>query len=511
MTPAERIKAKILDLAIRGKLVPQDPNDEPASVLLERIKAEKAELVKAKKIKKDKNPSEIVVGADGATYEKFADGTAKDISDELPFGLPQGWAWARIDEVTSVVTDFVASGSFATLRENVKYYNEPNYAVLLRTKDLNTGLKSELVYTDKTGYDFLINSRLYGGELMLPNIGASIGRVFIVPKTNFRMTLAPNAIMVRCFEEATLQWLYYYFLSSLGQKALHHISSATAQGKFNKTDFRKLVICLPPLQEQKRIVVKIKELFAYANGIAEATDDIAKTAVRIDKKILDLAIRGQLVPQDSNDEPASELVKRIEAARKSKSGGKNTRSSASDKPAYEIDPPFDIPDSWEWVRLGEVLLPMTTKHPTGETFKYIDIDAIDNKTNVVLSPKHLPVEKAPSRACRGLQTGDTLFSVVRPYLRNIAYIADPLSDCIASTGFYVCRPSEAIEPMFLFKLLLSNYVVNGLNAFMKGDNSPSIRVEQLHDYPVPLPPLAEQKRIVSKIEELQTMTKSLTM
>ena len=108
MTTVEKIKTKILDLAIRGKLVPQDPNDEPASVLLERIKAEKAELVKAKKIKKDKNPSEIIIGSDGVPYEKFADGTKKDLSEEIPFELPQGWMWARLNEVTKLITDFVA-------------------------------------------------------------------------------------------------------------------------------------------------------------------------------------------------------------------------------------------------------------------------------------------------------------------------------------------------------------------------------------------------------------------
>ena len=112
MTTVEKIKAKILDLAIRGKLVMQNPDDEPASVLLERIKVEKAKLVKAGKIKKDKNPSEIVVGSDGTTYEKFADGTAKDISDEIPFDLPPGWVWCRIKEVT-----LLKRGEFVTRKQ----------------------------------------------------------------------------------------------------------------------------------------------------------------------------------------------------------------------------------------------------------------------------------------------------------------------------------------------------------------------------------------------------------
>ena len=287
-------------------------------------------------------------------------------------------------------------------------------------------------------------------------------------------------------------------------------SDAVNQSNISASKFVQFLIPLPPISEQKLIVSKVKELFSYIDAIGKASEGIANTAESIDKKILALAIRGQLAPQDPKDEPASELLKRIEAAKRAKAGGRVSSRAASDRPAYEIDPPFDIPDSWEWVRLGAILLPLETKRPTGETFRYIDIDAIDNKANIVLSPKCLPVVNAPSRASRGLRTGDTLFSVVRPYLRNIAYISDSLSNCIASTGFYVCRPSEAVEPRFLFKLLLSDYVVNGLNAFMKGDNSPSIRVEHLQDYPVPLPPLAEQKRIVSKIDELRAMTKSLT-
>ena len=324
-----------------------------------------------------------------------------------------------------------------------------------------------------------------------------------------------DGFLFECPTGLTTRFVYHWFKSI----PLVKLQRGTGMPHVQSENLNAMLFALPPSAEQIRIGAKIDEFFAYADKIDDASERMATTAERIDKKILELAIRGQLVPQNPADEPASELVRRIEAVktvgkspRDCHMGGSHSRATAdSDRPAYKIDPPFDIPESWEWVRLGEVLLPMTTKYPTGKTFKYIDIDAIDNKANVVLSPKHLPVEKAPSRASRGLQTGDTLFSVVRPYLRNIAYIADSLSDCIASTGFYVCRPSEAIEPMFLFKLLLSNYVVNGLNAFMKGDNSPSIRVEQLHDYPVPLPPLAEQKRIVSKIEELHTMTKSLTM
>ena len=326
-------------------------------------------------------------------------------------------------------------------------------------------------------------------------------------------------------------------------------SDAVNQSNISASKFTRFIVPLPPLAEQKRIVAKIEELFAEVEKVAAAKDVISRTAERINKKVLDLAIRGQLVPQDPNDEPADKLLERIRVSRIGLTGlksdtpnpvnpvnpveithaPKRSHTSAkgeslifrgADRSAYEtrngktvcIDDeiPFEIPDSWAWARLGTVLLPMESKIPVGEWFEYIDIDAIDNKQNRVTAPKKIKVKDAPSRASRGLRSGDTLFSVVRPYLRNIAHIDEHLASCIASTGFYVCRPSQGIDDQYLFMLLISDYVVNGLNAFMKGDNSPSIRVEHIHDFLVPLPPLAGQRRIVAKIEEVRKLMQSLT-
>lgn len=241
---AQQLKNSILQEAIQGRLVPQDPTDEPASALLERIRGEKERLVKEGKLKKK-------------------DLAVNPISeDEIPFDIPDSWEWVRIGDYANKVTDFVASGSFATLRENVKYYSDKEYAILVRTKDFQTNFQTDLVYTDKHGYDFLSNSNLRGGELILPNIGASIGKVFIVPKLDYPMTLAPNTVMIRFYWEDQRDWIYTLFCSTFGKALLNEISSSTAQGKFNKTDFKKLVIPLPPLAEQKRIVAKIEEVFA---------------------------------------------------------------------------------------------------------------------------------------------------------------------------------------------------------------------------------------------------------
>lgn len=256
-TSIKQTKSKILDLAIHGKLVPQDPNDEPASVLLERIHTEKERLIKEGKIKKSK---------------KSAKASSAPNYENVSFEVPEGWVWSKLEDFINEATDFVASGSFASLKENVKYYAKPEYAILVRTKDFQNNFTKDLVYTDKHGYEFLSNSNLFGGELILPNIGASIGKVFIVPYLQEKMTIAPNSIMIRCYKDTHKEWLQYLFLSPFGQEQLRIISSSTAQGKFNKTDLRSLGIPIPPLAEQRRIVQKIEELFSVLDDIQKALE-----------------------------------------------------------------------------------------------------------------------------------------------------------------------------------------------------------------------------------------------
>ena len=168
----------------------------------------------------------------------------------------------------------------------------------------------------------------------------------------------------------------------------------------------------------------------------------------------------------------------------------------------ESEQPYKLPENWCWAKGSAFLKPMETKRPEGEIFRYIDIDAIDNKKQQVTEPKILLVKDAPGRASRKLRTGDTIFSMVRPYLMNIAYIDETISNSIASTGFYVCTPAENVHSLYLYYLMISPYTVEGLNQYMKGDNSPSIRRDDVENYVYPIPPLAEQQRIVDRIESL---------
>jgi type I restriction-modification system len=223
---------------------------------------------------------------------------------------------------------------------------------------------------------------------------------------------------------------------------------------------------------------------------------------KLRQKILDLAIHGKLVPQDPNDEPASVLLERIKAEKErlikeGKIKGSKKSAKTSDTPHYE-NVPFEIPSSWVWTTGNEIFSPLRSCIPQGDTFIYVDIDAIDNKVNIINNPKIMRTADAPSRATRYTKAGDVLFSMVRPYLRNIAIV--PENGWIASTGFYVCSPSKLLLSQYCYYLMLSDYVVDGLNQYMKGDNSPSINNSHILSWLYPIPPLTEQQRIVKEIE-----------
>ena len=232
------------------------------------------------------------------------------------------------------------------------------------------------------------------------------------------------------------------------------------------------------------------------------------------KAILQAAITGQLVSNvDGETETGKQLLDRIIEERNKKllaeweeklkdnpKAKKPTPIVASEISEEEIL--FEIPENWCWVRGKNIFAPMESIKPHGETFVYIDTDAVNNKLNIIDNPKNLFVKDAPSRASRKLHNGDVLFSMVRPYLKNIAYVDEKYSTAIASTGFYVMTQIGMYNSKFLFYAVLSPYVIDGLHQFMKGDNSPSINTTDIDDFLFPLPPLAVQNAIVAKLEEV---------
>ena len=263
----KQTKAKVLDLAIKGKLVPQDPNDEPADKLLEKIREEKEKLIKEGKLKRDKNETFIFKNSDDNSYYEQIDGETVCIDDDLPFEIPNSWRWCRFNNFSLYSTDYVANGSFASLNENVNIYKTPNYALLIKTQDFANNFTKDLTYIDKQSYEFLQKSKLFGGELMLSNIGASIGKAFIIPNLQRPMSIAPNSIIIKFLDNITTKYVYFLILSHFGQSILKGFTAGTAMPKFNKTQLRETLLPYPSYDEQKRIVYKIESIFSYLDNL----------------------------------------------------------------------------------------------------------------------------------------------------------------------------------------------------------------------------------------------------
>ena len=212
---------------------------------------------------------------------------------EQPYKVPDNWCWTRLGNYINYATDYVANGSFASLKANVNIYKEDNYALMVKTQDFANNFTKSLTYTDKQGYDFLSKSKLFGGELILSNIG-SIGKVFKVPHLNKPMTLASNSIMIKCYNELDYTFLYYFFLSSIGYELLLSITTGTAVLKFNKTDLKTLPLPIPPLAEQQRIVERIETLFAKLDEAKEKLQNTLDTFETRKAAILHKAFTGEL-------------------------------------------------------------------------------------------------------------------------------------------------------------------------------------------------------------------------
>ena len=391
----------------------------------------------------------------------------------MPFEVPEGWVWTTLGEVGTWQSGGTPS------RSNKTYYggNIP----WLKTGDLNDGLISYI--PESITEEAVANSSAKinpTGSVLIAMYGATIGKLGIL---TFPATT--NQACCACIEfNAIIQLYLFYFLLSQRNEFIAK-GGGGAQPNISKEIIVNTFIPLPPLSEQQRIVMEIEKWFALIDQVEHGKVDLQETIKRAKSKVLDLAIHGKLVPQNPNDEPAIELLKRI-----------NPDFTPCDNGHSE-----KLPKNWTWAKGINIFLPMKSTKPKDEEFQYIDIDSIDNKRQIINGIKTLKTSKAPSRASRYTQKNDVIFSMVRPYLRNIAKVIN--DNCIASTGFYVCSPTpKLLNSDYCYYLMISEYVVNGLNQFMKGDNSPSISKGHIDEWLFPLPPFAEQQRIVQKIEAL---------
>ena len=520
------LRQKILDLAIRGKLVPQDPNDEPASVLLERIRAEKQQMVKDGKLKaKDiKNDTVIFLGDDNLHYEKFPDGTVKCIEDEIPFELPEGWEWTRLQAICEPITD----GTHKT-----PTYSDEGF-IFLSSKNVTSGHIDwdNIMYIPES-----LHNELYArlapkkNDILLAKNGTT-GVAAIVDRDCIFDIYVSLALL------RIIGYIIYpeYLLSTIASSTIQNYFNSSLKGigvpNLHLEHIRTTLIPVAPINEQYQIATKLEQLLSFADNIESDKDDLQTTIQLTKSKILDLAIRGKLVPQNPDDEPASVLLDRIRAEKeelikqgKIKHDKKESVIFKGDDNSYyekigdtvtciDEELPFELPDEWTWCRGASCFLPMESRKPSSSHFKYIDIDSIDNKHQAIREAKITETAKAPSRASRAVFDGSILFSLVRPYLKNIALVDSSNADSIASTGFYIATSNGVFIPKFLYILMISAYVVDGLNQFMKGDNSPSINKDNIEKWLYPVPPLTEQVKIADTVQKylsiLEDIEKSLS-
>ena len=287
----KKLRQKILDLAIRGKLVPQDPNDEPASVLLERIKAEKERLIKEGKIKRSKKTTKT---SDTPHYEN------------VPFEVPKGWCWCRLEEIAYVTSGSTPNKeSFAS--EGIPYLKMYN----LRNQKIDFDFKPQYIKAEVHNGK-LKRSRTEVGDLIMNIVGPPLGKLAIIPSSLPQANFNQAAVLIRplLYKTVLTKYLFYY-LSEMSE--INSISTKGSAGQINisLTQSQNIRVPLPPLSEQNRIITEIEYYFVLINNIEQSQIDLQTAIKQTKSKILNLAIHGKLVPQDPSDEPASELLKRI--------------------------------------------------------------------------------------------------------------------------------------------------------------------------------------------------------
>ena len=357
MIDTAALREKVLDLAIRGKLVPQDPTDEPASVLLERIHEQKLQMVREGKLKaKDvKDDTIIFKGDDNCYYEKYSDGSVKNIQDEIPFELPDTWSWVRLGVIFSHNTGKALKTS-NTIGKKLTYITTSN---LYWNSFVVESLK-EMYFTESEIEKYTIRK----GDLLVCE-GGDIGRAAIWT-FDYDMRIQNHIHKLRAYYpiETKLYYYTFYYYKLIGKISGNGIG---IQG-LSSNALHNLIVPLPPIQEQTRITAAVNKCFLTADIIDENEKILQTDIEELKFKILELAIQGKLVPQDENDEPASVLLERIRDERKTKLGKKYVESyiyKGDDNCYYENNDgkvaivneflPFDLPDGWAYVRLENVL------------------------------------------------------------------------------------------------------------------------------------------------------------
>ena len=517
----KQLKNSILQWAIQGKLVPQDPNDEPASMLLERIRTEKAKLVKEKKIKKDKNESIIYRGDDNSYYEKFlATGEVKCIDDEIPFEIPKGWEWERIGNI------FETTSGSTPLSRNPDYYKNGNIN-WVRTTDLNNGIlnRTEIQITAKATVDYNLSIlpqtsvciAMYGGA-------GTIGKHCIL---HFNTTINQSVCAIQPNGFCNMDYIHT-FIEYQRPFWMDFAAGSRKDPNINQLIIKHCLLPIPPQEEQLRIVTKLNQLYPYIYQYGNSQNRLNQINKEIwhslKKSILQEAIQGKLVPQIAEEGTAQELLEQIRQEKlQLVKEGKLKKSALTDSIIFRGDDnkyyeqvgneniditeeiPFDLPENWTWVRFGQyVRMSIGKTPPRGETkywangkYPWVSISDMSDY-GLVTTTKESVSEYAKSLFGEISPVGTLIMSfkltVGRSSLLNTSAYHN---EAIISIYPFVDKNYQARN--FLFHILP---IISNLGDTKDAIKGKTLNSKSLNNLLLPLPPLNEQGRIVAMIELL---------
>ena len=519
---AQQLKNSILQMAVQGKLVPQDPNDEPASVLLERIRAEKEQLIKQKKIKKEKNPTYIFRGADNTPYEKIGD-EVRSLADEVPFDIPDSWEWVRLGNISS----------YAETKQKVNATSADPSIWGLDLEDIEKGgrlLEHKTVGERKAVGDKTVFVK---GDILYSKLRPYLLKILVAPDDGI---CTPEIVPFRIYGGINPNYIVNYLKSPYVDNLINSITYGVKMPRVGTETMTSLLVPIPPLEEQLRIVEKIDEVASAVSAYdvayqkTEALNSTFPEALK--KSILQEAVQGKLVPQDPSDEPAEALLERIRAEKqrlikegKIKKDKHESVIFRRDNSHYEkldgverrIDDelPFEIPENWCWCRLvtiaavlGGKRIPAgrkLTEYNTGHVYIRVS-DMMDGgvSTDRLL---YVPEDIYPSISRYIINKAD-VFITVAGTIGRVGKIPDEL-DGANLTENADRLVLAGVNQDWLIKVLQSGMIQEQIAEATTQVGQPKLAIARIERFLIPLPPLAEQHRIVQRIEELLPLVKGL--
>lgn len=530
----KKLRELILELAVRGKLVPQDPNDEPASELLKRIAVEKAELVKQGKIKKPKPLPEIS-------------------EEEKPFELPVGWEWVRLEKISTRI------GSGSTPKGGKNVYLETGVPFLRSQNIWNHGIKLEdIAFISSQTHNNMSNTHVMPNDILLNITGASLGRCSIFPKTISEANVNQHVTIIRLVSEDYVPFIHLAIISPVIQREIWHRQVGMAIEGLSKKSLESFIFPIPPKNEQESINKKVTELMSLCDQLeqhsltsldahqqlvetllttltdSQNADELAENWARISEHfdtlftteasidalkqtILQLAVMGKLVPQDPNDEPASELLKRIaqEKAQLVKDGKMKKQKPLP--PISDEEKPFELPSGWEWCRLGSIFNFLNGYAFKSEWFSPAGLRLLRNANiaHGVTNWKdvvYIPNEMRDDFENYVLSENDIVISLDRPIINTgLKYAIIRKSDlpCLLLQRVAKFKNyANTVSNTFLTTWLKSYFFINSIDPG-RSNGVPHISTKQLEMTLFPLLSQSEQDRIILKANELISICEKL--